>query len=69
MLCYSKGHEITAKGHQLPKELQIPELLEYADKSLRLELVMRQLELKRRGLDMAGIGMNLLLKCYSRLWF
>ena len=51
--CYSKGHEITAKGHQLPKELQIPELLEYADKSLRLELVMRQLELKRRGLDMA----------------
>ncbi|WP_336916792.1 phage/plasmid replication protein, II/X family [Acinetobacter modestus] len=51
--CYSKGHEISAKGHQLPKELQIPELLEYADKSLRLELVMRQLELKRRGLDMA----------------
>lgn len=51
--CYSKGHEIAAKGHQLPKELQIPELLEYADKSLRLELVMRQLELKRRGLDMA----------------
>ena len=53
MKCYSKGHEITAKGHQLPKELQIPEMIEYANKSLRLELVIRQLELKRRGLDMA----------------
>lgn len=51
--CYSKGHEIAAKGHQLPKELQIPELIEYANKSLRLELVMRQLELKRTNLDIA----------------
>jgi len=52
--CYSKGHEILAKGHQLPKELQIPEMLEFADKSLRIELVIRQLELKRLGLDIAS---------------
>ncbi|WP_218947187.1 phage/plasmid replication protein, II/X family, partial [Acinetobacter sp. YH12141] len=44
--CYSKGHEINARGHKLPKELQIPELLEYADKALRIEAVVRQLELK-----------------------
>ncbi|WP_180097748.1 phage/plasmid replication protein, II/X family [Acinetobacter sp. YH12156] len=52
--CYSKGHEINARGHKLPKELQIPELLEYADKALRIEAVVRQLELKRRGLDLAS---------------
>lgn len=52
--CYSKGHEITAKGHQLPKELQIPEMIEYANKALRIEGVTRQLELKRRGLDIAA---------------
>lgn len=52
--CYSKGSEILAKGHQLPKELQIPEMLQFADKSLRIELVIRQLELKRRGLDLAS---------------
>lgn len=51
--CYSKGTEILAKGHKLPEELQCPEMLEYADKSLRLELVLRQLELKRQGLDIA----------------
>lgn len=52
--CYSKGHEILAKGHQLPKELQLPEMLDFADKSLRIELVIRQLELKRLGLDIAS---------------
>ena len=52
--CYSKGHEILAKGHHLPKELQTPEMLDFADKSLRIELVIRQLELKRRGLDLAS---------------
>ena len=52
--CYSKGTEILAKGHQLPADLATPEMIEYADKSLRLELVMRQLELKRQGLDLAS---------------
>jgi II/X family phage/plasmid replication protein len=44
--CYSKGHEINAKNHKLPEELQIPELLEWADKSLRIELVLRSMQLK-----------------------
>lgn len=51
--CYSKGHEISAKGHQLPKELQIPELLDFADKSLRIELVLRSMMLKETHLDHA----------------
>lgn len=52
--CYSKGHEIQAKGHQLSKELQIPEMIEFANKSFRAELVIRQLELKRRELELAS---------------
>ena len=52
--CYSKGHELSAKGHRLPKELMIPELLEYADKALRIEAVIRSMELKRLGLDYAS---------------
>jgi II/X family phage/plasmid replication protein len=44
--CYSKGHEINAKNHQLPKELQVPELIEWADKALRIELVLRSMQLK-----------------------
>ena len=44
--CYSKGNEISAKKHELPKELQIPELIEWADKALRLELVLRSMQLK-----------------------
>jgi II/X family phage/plasmid replication protein len=51
--CYSKGHEINAKDHKLPKELQIPELLDFADKALRIELVIRSMGLKHLGLDSA----------------
>ena len=39
-----KGLEILAKGHKLPKELCIPEMIEYAQKALRIEGVIRQLE-------------------------
>jgi II/X family phage/plasmid replication protein len=49
--CYSKGNELLAKGHHLPPELMIAQLIEYAEKALRLELVMRQLQLKDMGLD------------------
>ena len=52
--CYSKGHELSARGHKLPDELQIPELLEYADKALRIEAVIRGMELKRLGLEVAS---------------
>ena len=52
--CYSKGQEIKAKGHRLPSELSTPEMLEYAEKALRIEGVTRQLELKRRSLHLAS---------------
>lgn len=52
--CYSKILEILAKGHQLPAELQIPELLDWAEKALRIEAVIRSMELKRRGLNIAS---------------
>lgn len=51
--CYAKGHELTAKKHQLPKALQIPELIDWADKSLRIELVMRSMFLKACFLNLA----------------
>lgn len=70
--CYSKGHELTAKGHKLPKELASPEMLEYADKALRIEGVTRQLELKRRSLNIASnwdidTAEELLLEYISKL--
>lgn len=70
--CYSKGHEIGAKGHELPKELRLPEMLEYADKALRIEAVIRSKELKRLGLDVANAWdidkpMELLLQYVSQL--
>lgn len=52
--CYSKILEILAKGHQLPPELQIPELIAWAEQSLRIEAVIRSMELKRRGLNIAS---------------
>jgi II/X family phage/plasmid replication protein len=44
--CYSKGTEINAKNHKLPVELQIPELINWADKALRIEMVIRSMQLK-----------------------
>lgn len=51
--CYSKGHEINAKGHHLPKELQIPELIDWANKSLRIEMVIRGMQLRDMFLSVA----------------
>lgn len=70
--CYSKGLEILAKGHKLPPELSIPEMLEYAQKALRIEGVTRQLELKRRSLHVASnwdidTAEELLLEYISKL--
>ena len=70
--CYSKGTEIKAKDHKLPPELCIPEMLEYADKSLRIEAFFRQLELKRRHLHILSnwdidTAEELLLECLSKL--
>lgn len=52
--CYSKGHEISAKGHGLHKDLQHPELLDFAEKALRIELVIRSMGLKDLHLDYAA---------------
>jgi II/X family phage/plasmid replication protein len=38
--CYSKGDEINSKKSNFPSELRTPQMLEYADKALRLELVL-----------------------------
>lgn len=70
--CYSKGKEIGVKGHKLPSELSLPEMVDYAEKALRIELVMRQMELKRLGLNMVkawdmDTGEVLLLKYISQL--
>lgn len=48
---YSKGHELQKR--KLSKELDIPELQEFAEKALRIELTLRSLELKERGLHFA----------------
>ena len=48
---YSKGHELQKR--KLSKELDIPELKEFAEKALRIELTLRSLELKDRGLHFA----------------
>lgn len=52
--CYSKGQELEAKDHKLPLPLQLPSLIEWADKSLRIEVRMLSLELKRLGLHFAA---------------
>lgn len=70
--CYSKGLEILAKGHKLPPELATTEMLEYAQKALRIEGVTRQLELKRRQLHVASnwdidTAEELLLEYISKL--
>ena len=51
--CYSKGHELTVKGRGLHADLAHPLLIEYAEKALRLELVMRSMHLKDCRLDLA----------------
>lgn len=70
--CYSKGLEILAKGHRLPSELNLPEMRDYAQKALRIEAVTRQLELKRRSLNLAcnwdvDTAEGLLLEYLSKL--
>lgn len=50
---YAKGKEIQAKGHQLPQAINFPELESWTMGKLRIELVLRSLELKRRHLHLA----------------
>lgn len=48
---YAKGQEIRAKGHGQDAILALPSALSWADKTLRAELTLRSMELKRQGLD------------------
>lgn len=48
---YSKGDEIEAAKHRLPSELRDSMLPAFADGLLRVEVVMRSMELKSVGLD------------------
>lgn len=48
---YSKGQEIRAPGHGQAAILDLPSAVEWAEKTLRAELTIRSMELKRLGLD------------------
>jgi II/X family phage/plasmid replication protein len=48
---YAKGQEIRAKGHGQDAILSLPSALEWADRTLRAELTLRSMELKRLGYD------------------
>ncbi len=48
---YAKGQEVRAKGHGNDMVLTNDHAMEFADRSLRVELTLRTMELKRRGLD------------------
>lgn len=51
---YSKGDEVSTKGHHLPERLQLSPIIDWANRSLRLEVRLSALELKRRGLHLAS---------------
>ena len=48
---YAKGQEIEAKGHGQESITDLPHARAWADRTLRAELTLRSLELKRLGLD------------------
>lgn len=48
---YAKGQEVREKGHGQTSIQDLPHALAWADRTLRAELVLRSMELKRRGLD------------------
>lgn len=48
---YAKGQEIRDKGHRQEMILELPHALAWADRTLRAELVLRSMELRRLGLD------------------
>ncbi|WP_283159726.1 phage/plasmid replication protein, II/X family, partial [Xanthomonas axonopodis] len=48
---YSKGQEIHARGHGQDAILNLPHAVAWADRTLRAELTIRSMELKRMALD------------------
>lgn len=47
MKCYSKGDEINSRKSNFPKELRTPQMLEYADRALRLEVTLKSAFLRK----------------------
>jgi II/X family phage/plasmid replication protein len=56
---YAKGQEVRAKGHEQEIILQLPHALAWADRTLRAELVLRSMELRRLDLDRVRAWSNL----------
>ena len=50
--CYSKGDEINGKKSNFPDALRTPQMLEYADRALRLELVLCSKALREWHINM-----------------
>ena len=44
--CYSKGDEINSKNSNFPDSLRTPEMLEYAERALRIELTLKSNQLR-----------------------
>lgn len=44
--CYSKGDEINSKKSNFPDSLRTPEMLEYAERALRIELTLKSNQLR-----------------------
>lgn len=51
---YAKGEEVRAKGHEQVIVLDSPEALAWADRTLRAELCLRSMELRRLNLDLVS---------------
>jgi II/X family phage/plasmid replication protein len=51
---YAKGQEVRAKGHGQDSVLDLPHAIAWADKTLRAELTLRSMELKRQNLSMGS---------------
>ena len=54
---YAKGQEIEAKGHGQDSILDLPHARTWADRTLRAELTLRSMELKRMNLDTVAAWM------------
>lgn len=55
---YSKGLEIQRRGRKLPHNLECDNMLQYANKSLRIELTIRSMQLKELRLDRGTTWLN-----------
>jgi II/X family phage/plasmid replication protein len=52
--CYSKGEEINSKNSNFPDALRTPQMLEYAERALRVEMTIKSNALREMGLHIAA---------------